>query len=456
MCHGDFASFRWVARCHPANLTDLRTPDHPLLISLSGKASFRAVSLRLLNKLVYKWDPDSTRIVLRPGGVGSWDEKGAFNSAVIAHGGTWYMVYRGNSKPAPPSGPARSEFGVATSSDGVHWIKAKHNPIIAMSPSQSTVEDPDLLRPDGTDTTHLEYVILRPRGYLPNEPGVHEMMATSTDGIHYSEPWRLPVKGKIGGMIDTHNAPTIPEFDFNGKKYRYLAFIEEGGVYLSNDLHQWDRMGDADLKGKPDMWCNFHECAGDIFVDADHNLRIEAQAGTEQAGSDKRISGNRLCTNVEDILSSTDPTKVIARGNLPWLPDWYGDAPTGAPEDFTATNGSVFPGQTIVKDGWLWHYSGGNNHCALLTKCWYGPLLESRNLQAISDSSGQCAVTVTVRNVGSLAGSGEINLLLDCKSVVHERPTLDRDTEKNFDWKVTVPTGIHTLSVGDLSVTLKR
>ena len=59
-----------------------------------------------------------------------------------------------------------------------------------------------------------------------------EVMASSTDGLHYSEPWDLPVKGKIGGMIDTHNEPQIPEFDFNGQKYRYLAAIEEGAIYL--------------------------------------------------------------------------------------------------------------------------------------------------------------------------------------------------------------------------------
>jgi hypothetical protein len=433
------------------DLTDLRTPDRPVLLSLSGKANFQDVSLHLLNKLVYRWDPDSTRIVLRPGDAGAWDEKGAFNPAIIVRHGTWYMVYRGNAKPAPPSGPARSELGVARSTDGVHWIKDPGNPILAITPAQSTVEDPDLLLPDATDTYYLEYVILRPKGYLPNEPGVHEMMATSTDGIHYSEPWRLPVKGKIGGMIDTHTAPAIPEFDFGGKKYRYLGFIEEGGVYLSNDLHQWDKMGEADLKGRPDMWCNFHECAGDIFVDADHNLRIEAQAGT-----DKRVSGNRLCTNVEDVLNSRDPTTVIARGDLPWLPDWYGDAPTGAPEDFTATNGSVFPGQTIVHDGWLWHYSGGNNHSTLLTKCWYGPLMECRNLQAVSDASGPCAASVTVRNTGSLAGTGSVTLSLDGKPVAHELPTLDRNAEKTLEWKVSVPAGIHTLSVENLSFTLKH
>ena len=56
------------------------TPDHPLLIALSGSASFADASLRLLNKLVYKWDPDSTRIVLRPGTAGVLGREGRVQS----------------------------------------------------------------------------------------------------------------------------------------------------------------------------------------------------------------------------------------------------------------------------------------------------------------------------------------------------------------------------------------
>ena len=139
------------------DLTDLRTPDHPLLTVLSGPASFADASLRLLNKLVYKWDPDSTCIVLRPGGVGSWDEKGAFNPAIVVREGKWYMIYRGNSKPAPPNGPISSELGLATSVDGLHWIKNPANPIVPKEDSRDSVEDPDLIWPKGSDQVYLEY-----------------------------------------------------------------------------------------------------------------------------------------------------------------------------------------------------------------------------------------------------------------------------------------------------------
>ena len=430
------------------DLTDLRTPDQPVLLCLSGRASFGTVSLRLLNKPVYKWDPDSIRIVLRPGEPGSWDSQGAFNPAVVVRNGTWYMVYRGNPKPAPPNGPICSEIGLATSPDGVHWTKSSANPIIRRDSSGGSVEDPDLLWPKGSNEVYMEY----------NYRG--EKMCSSSDFIHWSVPWLLntgKTPGKMGGFIDTQNEPAIPEIQSGGTAYRYITMIEEGGIDLSTDLHQWIKAGVANLRGTPNAWCSDHECSGDIFVDHDRNIRYESQIGVKPAsGHGGGVVGNRLCTIGEGVLSGSDPTKVLWKSDLPWLTDWYGNAPTGAPEDFTATNGSVFPGQTIVKDGWLWHFSGGNNHCTILSKCWYGPLLECRNLQTFVDASGQCSVRVTVRNIGSLPGAVNASLLIDGKSVAREQPSLERDAEITLRWNIPVPAGVHTLSVADLSSTVKH
>lgn len=426
------------------DLADINLPDHPMVEVGQGKAHFSELAYRRLNRPVYPWDIDTNQIVLRPGAEGSWDSRGVLNNAIILKNNRWYMVYRGNPLPAPPDGRPDSELGVATSTDGVHWIKDAHNPIITRQIPKDSKEDPDLLQPAGTDTYYLEYVTHAP---------IHkEVMASSTDGLHYSESWDLPVKGKIGGMIDTHNEPQIPEFSLNGQKYRYLAAIEEGGIYLSNDLHQWQKMGVADYRGRPDRWCDGHECAGDIFVDADHNLRVETQAGTKIMGKD-RISGNRLCTNVEDVLSSSDPTKVLSRGDLPWLPDFYGDAKTGDLNEMTFTNGSVFPGQTIIKDGYLWHYYGGNNTFTGLIKAVYQPVFTYRDLHLLpsSEKPGSLNAEVTVRNEGSFAGQTSVNLLLDGKLLDKKPVTLGRDEETSISFQVTVPKGRHCLRVDDLS-----
>ncbi len=449
------------------DLTDLRTPDHPLLLTLSGAAAFADASLHLLNRSVYKWDPDTTRIVLRPGPPGAWDEKGAFNPAIVVRNGIWHMVYRGNSKPAPPNGPISSELGLATSTDGVHWIKSLANPIFSKEAPDDSVEDPDLIWPKGSDQVYLEYhsfhvAVAQPTAIdSVGKPGKWphgEVMRSSADLVHWSDPWVLNIGktfGKNGGFIDTQDAG-IAAVQCDDTAYRYLTMIEEGRIDLSNDLHQWIKAGTADLKGSPNRWCNSHECSGDIFVDADKNIRFESQIGVNpETGHGGAVVGNRLCTVGEGVLSGSDPTKVLWRSDLPWLTDWYGDAPTGAPEDFTATNGSVFPGQTIIRDGWLRHYSGGNNHFVLLTECWYGSLIECRNLQVAMDAAGQCSVSVTARNIGSLNGSGQIVLSVDGRPNASQQVTLNRDTETTLRWTVSVPAGMHTLAVDDLSATVK-
>ena len=272
-----------------------------------------------------------------------------------------------------------------------------------------------------------------------------ESLLSGPDLLHLGEPWALPThglhSGKVCGIVDTHNPPAIPDIAYLGQKYRYVALIEEGDVILSNDLHQWVRAGTANLRGKPDRWCNDHECGGDLFVDHDGNFRVEAQAGI-----DGRIVGNRRCTNMEEVLSGTDPTQVLVRSDLPYLPDWYGDAPTGDLNEVTFTNGSVFPGQTIFKDGYLWHFYGGNNTYTGLIQCFYGPVFEYRNLMLSrpKQAAGQrFAVSVTVRNTGSLPGTERVPLTMDGKSREDQEISLAPDTEKTVSFDVSVPPGHH-------------
>ncbi len=49
-----------------------------------------------------------------------------------------------------------------------------------------------------------------------------------------------------------------------------------------------------------------------------------------------------------------------------------------------------------------------------------------------------------------------MSLLVDGKSVAQEQPSLERDAETTLHWTVPIPTGIHTLSIADLSFTEKR
>ncbi|HXS92986.1 MAG TPA: hypothetical protein VN736_00185 [Candidatus Limnocylindrales bacterium] len=425
-------------------LCDTRTPDRPFVATASGAARFDDFGYRQLNKLVYKWDPNSLRIVLRPGKPGDWDGAGAFNPAIYLADGKWNMFYRGNSLPAPPDAPPSSQIGLASSADGLHWTKAANNPIVKRMSSTDSVEDPDVLVPDGSKSVFLEY--------RAHEMFDGEVMTQTEDLLKWSNWWKLPrfpSHFKVAAFIDTHNNPRLPEFTFAGKKYRYLATIEEGRILYSNDLHEWVSPGEAFLGGVKDHWCNYKECIGDAFVDHDRNIRVVTQIGTGT-----KIVGNRLCIIGEDVLDGQDPTHVLWRSDLPWMPAWYGDAPTGDLNDYTATNGSVFPGQTILKDGYLWHFSGGNNTYSVLVKCPYGPQFEYRDLEIQPAAAGKLNCRLKVRNVGSMEGQQSVALSIDGVIAGRQPIRLKRDEETPLSFTVKAPKGVHSISIGDLRASL--
>jgi hypothetical protein len=430
------------------DLVDTNAPCHPGLVGCGSGARFAGIHYRRLNKGVYKWDIDTNRIVLRPGGPGTWDCAGAFNPAVVVKDNLWYMVYRGNAVPAPPNAPPASQLGEATSMDGIHWIKSPHNPLVKRVGNGDSVEDPDMLVPARTNQFYLEY---------NHHQQLGEVLRSGSNLEDLSDPWPLPTKGlqsgKVSGIIDTENAQAIPHIVHDGISYRYVALIEEGTTILSNDLHNWERAGTADFLGKPDQWCSDHECGGDMFVDHDGNIRVESQAGT-----DGGIVGNRKCTIMEDVLSGSDPTKVLMHSDLPFLPDWYGNAPTGDLNENTFTNGSVFPGQTIINGGYLWHYYGGNNTFTGLIKCKYGPEFVCRNLMVSSVPSGAkeaLSGTVEVRNVGSLPGVATVAIEIDGKQsgVINVRLKPDASVVDSF--RLSASQGAHVVSVQQLSAAVR-
>lgn len=64
--------------------------------------------------------------VLEPGPYGSWDERGVADPYVMEAGGKLYLYYLGMDR------ARRQRIGVAMSTDGVHWVKLRANPIVEL------------------------------------------------------------------------------------------------------------------------------------------------------------------------------------------------------------------------------------------------------------------------------------------------------------------------------------
>ncbi len=124
--------------------------------------------------------------VLRPGPRGSWDEMGVADPYVLRVGQTLYMYFLGQDR------ARRQRLGLATSNDGVHWVKLRSNPVLDLGPPGSFDEvglgEPAVWRAFG------RYWML----YTGRDR--HERrrigIATSSDGVRWS---RLPPDTLLSG-----------------------------------------------------------------------------------------------------------------------------------------------------------------------------------------------------------------------------------------------------------------
>lgn len=117
--------------------------------------------------------------VLRLGPRGSWDERGVADPYVLRSGNQFYLYYLGQDR------ARRQRLGLAMSTDGIHWIKLRSNPILELGPPGSF--DENGLGEPAVWASHGRYWML----YTGRDR--HEWrrigLAVSPDGVHWK---RLP------------------------------------------------------------------------------------------------------------------------------------------------------------------------------------------------------------------------------------------------------------------------
>lgn len=84
------------------------------------------------------WQRNSSLPVLSVGASGSWDDTWAYQSSVIFEDGIYRMYYTGYDG-------SLVGIGIASSSDGITWIKEPGNPIYSASKSTMPVQNPRVL-----------------------------------------------------------------------------------------------------------------------------------------------------------------------------------------------------------------------------------------------------------------------------------------------------------------------
>lgn len=121
-------------------------------------------------------DWKKTRIVLKTGPRGSWDERGVADPYVIERGGELYLYYLGMDR------ARRQRLGVARSHDGVVWEKLLSNPILELGDA-GAFDEMGLGEP-AVWTSGGSYWML----YTGRARGEKRRigLAKSADGVHWS------------------------------------------------------------------------------------------------------------------------------------------------------------------------------------------------------------------------------------------------------------------------------
>jgi hypothetical protein len=127
--------------CLPADpLGAITLPDHHCGLHADDQGA-------LLSTAAYKIptvdDWQATHHAFSRGTEGEWDHYlyGGFANSLIKKGDTYYLYYQGSpTYDTNCESVSHRAIGVATSTDGIHWVKSDKNPVIAWS-SQGSIEE---------------------------------------------------------------------------------------------------------------------------------------------------------------------------------------------------------------------------------------------------------------------------------------------------------------------------
>jgi predicted GH43/DUF377 family glycosyl hydrolase len=115
--------------------------------------------------------------VLELGPYGSWDERGVADPYVIELDGQLYLYYLGMDR------ARRQRLGVARSSDGVHWVKLRTNPILELG-GDGAFDENGLGEPAVWASNGSYWMLYTGRSRREQRK---LGLARSTDGVHWEK-----------------------------------------------------------------------------------------------------------------------------------------------------------------------------------------------------------------------------------------------------------------------------
>ncbi|MBD3384411.1 T9SS type A sorting domain-containing protein [candidate division KSB1 bacterium] len=197
------------------------------------------------------WQGVETNPVFRENSSGTWDSGHIETPHIIRVEEEYWLYYMANTDTLPDNA-ADLKLGLAISDDGVSWQRSHHNPLFQRGhPGEwddSWIESPCVVYTDSM--FYLWY------NGVSADWKIHVGLATSADGIHWNKYKHNPVFSPHPDQGWDSAAVYAPQVRIlNGRffmLYTGFSFNQSGydftnaqtGLALSDDAITWERMGD--------------------------------------------------------------------------------------------------------------------------------------------------------------------------------------------------------------------
>lgn len=247
-----------------------------------------------------------------------WDEKDVFNPAAIVRDNKVYLLFRAEDKIGKFAGTSR--LGLATSDDGLHFIKMPEpvfypdNDSLKVYEWEGGVEDPRVVeREDGT------YILT----YTAYDGKVARLLLATSSDLKAWNKHGLVLKGKYkdtwsksGAIVAKQQGSRIIAEKINGKYWMYFGDTDLF-MATSDDLINWEPVEDGNklksvLKPRPGMFdSRLVESAAYALVRDQGIVLIYNSMNLDKGGEPSLPPG--AYTAGQALFDRNDPTKLIDR-----------------------------------------------------------------------------------------------------------------------------------------------
>lgn len=277
-----------------------------------------------------------------------WEANDVYNPTAIVRNGKVYMVYRAEDTVKAVNGTSR--LGLAESEDGIHF---KRLPTPIFYPDNDEMkkyewmggcEDPRIVE-DSTGTYLMTYTAYDGKTARLCVASSKDLKKWKKHGLAFKNPKNVDMWSKSGSIVcKLSQEGKMIATKINGKYVMYWG--ENGFIASSDDLLSWTFL--ADDKGAPTSVLPKRE-GQDIF----DNALVEPGAGailTEKgilliyngASIDKEKGGISNYCGGQALFDRNDPTKMIARLDIPFIKPEKDYELKGLVNKVTFTEGLVY------------------------------------------------------------------------------------------------------------------